>query len=148
LASSANRIMGRPVFFDIREMALTIEIAFPEEETIENIQRIIMEEEFQIITLKPTQMKNLRTSQQLKFWFVIVHKVLEHFKVPVTAERVLHLHSQMKRQFLPCDILDLGGITQVPIPPSLVNIEREVLRAGIERAIDTYRLIGIDFSRF
>lgn len=137
--------IGKPIHIDYTESLVTFEMAFIDEEIYGQIEKQITQDSFVRLTTHSLRKFNHLTHNQLKYWFVLVNKILKHYGVPVNAENTMSLHYELKKAYFPVEYITMGTL-KIPQIPSINSMSKEDMIKIIDRIVEDYELIGIKFN--
>jgi hypothetical protein len=137
--------VGKPIYIDYNQMLVTFEIGFVDENTFTSLEEHIEKDEFIRLTTHSLRKFNYLTDKQHKYWFVLITHLLKHFNVPINSENIMGLHYELKKAYFPIEYIVMGSI-KIPQIPSINNISKNQMRDILDRIVDDYQLIGLNFT--
>lgn len=99
------------------------------------------------IILKGLKRKELQNSTRRR-WFQVLSFILKENDIPVTKENLQSFHTQMKESYFDVKTLRLGHDDKaIVLVPSINSIPDQEVKIAIEKIIERYSQLGIDFSK-
>lgn len=137
--------IGKPIHIDYTESLVTFEMAFVDEEVYNQIEKHIAQDKFIRLTSHSLRKYNHISHNQLKYWFVIVNKILKYYDIPVNTENTMSLHYELKKAYFPVGYITMGT-RKIPQIPSINSISKEDMIQIIDRIVTDYELVGVNFN--
>lgn len=137
--------VGKPIYIDYNQMLVTFEIGFIDENVFTSLEEYIDKEEFIRLTSHSLRKFNYLSDKQHKYWFVLITHLLKHFDVPINSENIMGLHYELKKAYFPVEYIVMGSI-KIPQIPSITNISKQQMRDILDRIVNDYQLIGLNFT--
>jgi hypothetical protein len=137
-------LVGKPIYIDYNNFLVTFELGFVEENTFSSIEKYIELDEYFRLTTHSLKKFNYATDKQHKYWFVLINYMLKHFQVPINAENIMALHYELKKAYFPVEYIIMGTL-KIPQIPSINAMTKEQMKDIIDRVVNDYELIGINF---
>lgn len=137
--------IGKPIHIDYKESLVTFEIAFVDENIYSSLEQAVLKDKFMRLTTHSLRKFNSITHNQLKYWFVILNKILEHYNVPVNSENMMSLHYELKKEYFPVEYITMGNL-KIPQIPSINSMSKESMIQILDRIINDYELLNVNFN--
>lgn len=137
--------IGKPIFIDYDQMLATFEIGFVDENVFTSLEEAIEKDEFIRLTSHSLRKFNHVTDKQHKYWFVVVTHLLKFFKIPINSENTMALHYELKKAYFPVEYIVMGTL-KIPQIPSITSLSKQQMRDILDRIINDYQLIGLNFT--
>ena len=139
-------LVAKPIYIDYNNFLVTFEIGFVEENTFTSIEKTIESDQFFRLTTHSLRKFNHVTDKQHKYWFVLINHMLKHFEVPINSENIMALHYELKKAYFPVEYITMGTL-RIPQIPSITSMSKEQMKDIIDRVVNDYDLIGINFHK-
>ena len=131
-----EKMLGKIVGLDIPNSRVTIEIDFFDPDKQEMLEGFLKSKE--LITFGFWKaFKSNKTYKQLKFYYKLIHIVLQALGIYPNADNVKAFDDEIKRRVFNCEILEIYD-KKIPLLPSKSVMSIEDLNKMIKFIIDNY----------
>ncbi len=139
-------LFGRAVDFDLDAGILTFQLAFFDENNLQDIERLIKDGTMRKMILAGTRLNyDSMSYEQQKKWFVSVKLIIEHHNGVPSGENILLLHKELKKDIFPVRMKSIGDI-EIPSIPSIRDLSWEELNGCIQELHERYEQLNINFD--
>jgi hypothetical protein len=137
--------VGKPIYIDYNQMLITFEMGFVEENVFSTLEKHIESDKFIRLTSHSLKKFDYLTDKQHKYWFILITHLLKHFNVPINSENIMGLHYELKKAYFPVEYIVMESL-KIPQIPSITSMSKQQMREILDRIINDYQLIGLNFT--